>query len=59
MKYVLADADKCAALGFRRYCHSVVNGVMTLTEKELMHSPLLTGNEEERLAAVGGRIVTK
>lgn len=54
MQYVRADKQKALAAGFSAATHNVRDGMMTLTAKEVMCSPRLTGTLAQRLAAIGG-----
>lgn len=56
MRYVLADSDKAVGAGFDPYTHNVVDGKMVITEKGMMQSPNLSGDESERLSQLGGEM---
>ncbi len=58
MNYILADKDKAVAVGFSDSIHALsVDGKMILTEKEVVTSPLLQGDIDERMAALDGKLV--
>lgn len=56
MRYVLADAEKAAASGFDKETHNIIDGNMVITEKGMMQSSLLSGDEEERLSQLDGQM---
>lgn len=60
MRYVLALADKADSAGFDRETHNVVgiNGgkMMVITAKGMMSAPSLSGDEEQRLKQLGGKV---
>lgn len=54
MRYVLADTGKAIGAGFDAETHNVVDGKMVITEKGMMQSSYLSGDEEERLSQLDG-----
>lgn len=56
MRYVLANADKAVASGFDKETHNIIDGKMVITEKGMMQSSLLSGDEEERLSKLDGQM---
>lgn len=58
MKYILADTEKALAAGFSTATHYAVRKKMVLTEKEITMSVRLGGTFDERVATVGGSVVT-
>lgn len=58
MNYVLADKDKAVVIGFSDSIHTLsADRKMILTEKEVVTSPLLQGDINERMAALDGKLV--
>lgn len=58
MNYILADKDKAVKIGFSDSIHTLsADGKMILTEKEVVTSPLLQGDINERMAALDGKLV--
>lgn len=58
MNYIFADKDKAVAIGFSDSIHTLsADGKMILTEKEVVTSPLLQGDIDERMAALDGKLV--
>lgn len=58
MNYVLADKEKAVDIGFSESIHTLsTEGKMILTEKEVVTSPLLQGDIQERLKALDGELL--
>ena len=58
MNYVLADKKKAVDIGFSESIHTLsTEGKMILTEKEVVTSPLLQGDIQERLKALDGELL--
>jgi hypothetical protein len=58
MNYILADKDKAVSIGFSDSIHTLsADGKLILTEKEVVTSPLLQGDIDERMAALDGKLI--
>lgn len=60
MRYVLADKEKAILAGFDVITHNVIDiegeSKMVITEKGMMDTSLLVGDESERLKQLKGTI---
>ncbi len=58
MRYVLADKEKAILAGFDVITHNVINiggeSKMVITEKGMMDTSLLVGDENERIKQLKG-----
>ena len=58
MNYILADKDKAVSIGFSDSILTLsADGKLILTEKEVVTSPLLQGDIDERMAALDGKLI--
>lgn len=60
MRYVLADKEKAILAGFDVITHNVIDiegeSKMVITEKGMMDTSLLVGDESERLKQLKGNV---
>lgn len=60
MRYVLADVEKAILAGFDVITHNVIDiegeSKMVITEKGMMDTSLLVGDESERLKQLKGTV---
>ena len=59
MKYIVTDIQYAKARGFNPETHLVKKNLICLNEKEVMMSPELSGNIDERASQLSGKVLTK
>lgn len=58
MRYIVADKGKATGYGFDTWLHRFSATEMLLNEKEVIFSQTLTGDFNERVDALKGKILT-
>lgn len=59
MRYIIADTETASRFGFAGPGYPTNNGLTCINEKDILSSPMLEGNLQQRDEAIGGRIVTR